>query len=125
VKPKEDSSIQRNEAFSESLVWAIVAVTVVGLGVTIGLMSVMKKVVNFSNDIILAFTALCFLSFIAVDIVFIWLLLRPAFSMRRIPNKSQELRTTHLGELGPRILPEASPTVTEHTTRTLEKAETK
>jgi hypothetical protein len=52
------SAARPKEAPQESLVWAIVAVTVVGLGGIIGLMAVMKEVLHFNDAPIIAFSLL-------------------------------------------------------------------
>jgi predicted nucleic acid-binding Zn ribbon protein len=106
----------------ESLVWAIVVVTVVGLGGIIGLMAVMKEALHFNDNLIVAFSLLFFLTFLAVDGAFLSLLLRSEvgagfperFPQTRIPS------TNDLGEPRPSALAEPASSVTEHTTRTMD-----
>jgi hypothetical protein len=110
------------EAPQESLVWATAVVTIVGLGGLIGLMAVMKQALHFPDLLIVLFSLLYFLTFLGVDISFIWILLRqksgwrPAkgFIRRNVPS------TNELAGMQPRSLAEPSASVTEHTTRTMD-----
>ena len=119
---KDRSAARPKEAPQESLVWAIVAVTVVGLGGIIGLMAVMKEVLHFNDAQIMAFSLLFFLAFLGVDAVFIWLLLRSKFgggygewmAQQKAPS------TIELSEARARVLPEPASSITEHTTRTMD-----
>ncbi len=105
----------------ESLIWAIASVTIVGLGVTIGMMAVMKEVLHFNDSLIVAFSLLTFLTFLGVDAVFVWVLLRSMRGAKEVSVKS--LSTKGLDEAPMRVLPEPSLSVTEHTTRTLDRVE--
>jgi len=118
------SSPKLSATSMESLVWAIAAVTIVGMGAVIGLMAVMKEVLHFNDGLITVFSLLFLATFIGVDVVFIRLL-HSKFGRRRIPGSTPrtELRTTDLDEPKVRNLPEPAPTVVEHTTRTLETAD--
>jgi hypothetical protein len=110
----------------ESLVWALSVVTIVGIGAVIGLMAVMKEVVHFHEGLIIAFSLLAFLTFMGVDSVIIWLLLRPRRDARESFRAQQrELTTNELGKSVARVLPEPSFSVTDHTTHTLEPVEGK
>lgn len=114
------------EASAESLVWAIVAVFVVGLGCIIGLMAVMKNELHLNDGLLIFFSLLSFALMISVEAVFIWLLI----SRSRRGNKwvkelaKKEKETKELGAAPPRVLGEPTPmplaSVTEHTTRTFE-----
>lgn len=56
----------------------LTSVSIVGIGAVMGLMAVMKEVVHINNNgLIIAFSLLVFLTFLGVDSVIIWLLLRP------------------------------------------------
>jgi hypothetical protein len=127
LNAKEQSVSGSSELSPDSLVWAIAAVTIVGLGTVIGLMAVMKEVVHFNEGIIMAFTLLCFLTSLGIDSVFIWLLLRSQKSVRQAGQAGdkiqlKELTTKELAETQARALNEVAPSLTEHTTRTLEPA---
>ena len=117
----------RLDSSQESLVWAMSVVTILGVGVVIGLMAVMKEVVHFNDDLILAFALLAFLAFLGVDSVIVWLLLRPRRDRRKASVAAQEKRltTNELEESKGRLLPEPLFRVTDHTTHTLEPAERK
>ena len=118
----KDARVTPSELFPESLIWAIVTVFVVGLGGTIGMLAVMKEVVNFQPGLILAFTLLSFLTMFAVEGVLIWLLM----SRKRgatDANETERLKpraTKELGVAQEPAPPEPALSVTEHTTRTLE-----
>ena len=121
-----DVAARQSEALPESLIWAIVSVFVVGMGTTIGLMAMLKQLLDLNNGIIIAFGLLCFTLMIAVESVFIYLLLRrrkagakeaggderPAARATKELDAAREVRT----------LPEPVPSVTEQTTRTFEPA---
>lgn len=113
----------------ESLIWAIVAVSVGGLALIIGLMAVMKNELHFDNQLILLVTLLSFLPLLAAEIVFIWMMIkssRHAKHREPIPGPASELRgtaTKELGEARERFLNEPALSVTEQTTRTLEAVE--
>jgi len=66
---------RRAEALPESLIWAIVAVFVVGMGTIIGLMAMLKQLLDLGQGIVIAFGLLGFALMIAVESVFIYLLL--------------------------------------------------
>lgn len=110
------------EATPESLVWAIVGVFVVGMGTIIGLMAVMKNELHFNTGLILFFSILSFSLMIAIEGVFVWLLLsRRRVGKAQIENKEKESHATQ--ELGPapaRVLAEPMPSVTEEATRTFD-----
>ena len=119
---KEESVTKPVELFSESLVWAIVTVFVIGLGVTIGLMAVMKDLLNFSQGLIIAFTLLSFLLTFVVEGVLIWLLLQNRRDAKEAGDTAllKEQTTRELDTAQARALPEPVPSVTEHTTRSFE-----
>jgi hypothetical protein len=108
----------------DSLVWAIVSLLIAGVGVIIGLMAVMKNVVNFHEGIIIAVTALSFLALLTAEGVLIRMLLGAwrgdRAAAEAVPPKEQ--KTRELIEAQPRELPEPPPSVTEGTTRAFEPA---
>lgn len=109
-------------AIPEFMVWAIVAVSVGGLALIIGLMAVMKTELKFSDGLIVLFSLLSFLLLLAAESVFIWLVVRSKAAAKEsaILPQSRELTTKELGETQLRALSEPVPSVTEQTTRTLE-----
>jgi hypothetical protein len=106
----------------ENLVWAMVAVFVVGLGGTIGLMAVMADVFGKNNlGLIIAFTLLSFILTVAVESVLIWTLLRRrGASGQADGERLKQAGTKELVSPQPLTLPEPLPSVTEHTTRTFQ-----
>jgi uncharacterized paraquat-inducible protein A len=119
---QSESTNKPAESFPESLVWAIVSVFVVGLGVTIGLMALMKDLLNFSQGLIVTFTVLSFALMFAVEGVLIWLLFERLRSAKKASGTSQlkEQTTRELDSPDVRALPEPVPGVTEQTTRPFE-----
>jgi uncharacterized paraquat-inducible protein A len=105
-----------------SLVWAIVTVFITGLGATIGLMAVMKTVLDFNPGLITAITLLCFLLIFVIEGGFIWLLLNRKRSVKEFADISR-LKGQVRKELGEQQMqghldPQSS--VSEPTTHTLE-----
>lgn len=109
------------ELFPDSLIWAIVTVFVIGLGCLIGLMAVMKNS-NFNQGTILGFCLLILVMTVAVEAVFISMLLRR--NSQKAVDKTVVVGSRETNELGAarqQALPEPVPSVTEHTTRTFER----
>ena len=121
---KGDSVIKSSEAKPESLVGAMVFVFVFGLVAISILMRVMKAVLDLNVGQILAFTLLSFLIMLLIEGVFIRLLLRRSRGVEETGGTalSKERAANELDATQARALPEAMPSVTEHTTRTLEPA---
>ncbi len=117
---KGDGGAHPAELFPESLLWAIVSVFVVGLGIILGLMAVMKQVLNLNVGIILIATLLVFL--LAVESVFIWLLLIRQRGAKEVRGRKRlkEHATKELDDVEARGLPEPVRSVSEHATRTFE-----
>lgn len=115
----------QSQTLPESLIWAIVAVFVVGMGTTIGLMAMLKQLLDLNQGIILAFGLLGFALMIAVESVFIYLLLSRRRAGAREAGGRQEATgqtTRELDAAQARALPEPVPSVTEQTTRAFEPA---
>jgi hypothetical protein len=106
----------------ESLVWAMVVVFIVGLGATIGLMAVMKQVLDFNPGLIIGITLLSFLLMCTIEGVFIWLLMGGRRGAKEVSDLSRlkEQMMKELGESQKPGLPEPTPSVAEHTTRSFE-----
>ena len=114
---------QETELSYDSLIWAMVAVFIGGLGVIIGLMAVMKRVLDFNDGLILGFLSLIFLMWFIVEGVLLSLLWR----RRRDTDATASAATRAtileaLRQAQERTLPEPLHSVTEHTTRSLETA---
>ncbi|HEV2704387.1 MAG TPA: hypothetical protein VGV59_00600 [Pyrinomonadaceae bacterium] len=119
---KVDDAGQPPQWSPEPLINAITAVFVVGLGAIIGLMAVMRKVVGFDLNIILAITLLCFLLMLIVESVLIGLLLKVKRGAREASESERQKgqETNELGWTQARALAEPLPSVTEQTTRAFE-----
>ena len=121
LKPQQSGLTKLSASTLESMIWAIAVVTIVGLGITIGMMALMKQALHFSDPLIIAFTLLTFLSFLGVDAAIIWVLMRLRIGGKESVEKN--LSTKGLDKPAVRVLPEPGVTVTEHTTRTLDRVE--
>jgi hypothetical protein len=108
----------------ESVIWAIVSVSLGGLALLIGLMAVMKNVLNFGTALIITFTALSFLLILIAICVIIWMAVRAKSTAKQPIEKTEPKRETEtdLRAARERLLPEPVYTVTKHTTRDLETA---
>lgn len=118
---KGESGNKQAELFPESLIWAIVSVFVVGVGCVIGLIAVMKNF-GLNEGLISGFSALIFVMMIAIEAIFIWLLLSRSRRAREVSDTTpaNEHMTRELDAAQERLLPEPLQSVTEHTTRTFE-----
>jgi uncharacterized protein (DUF983 family) len=102
----------------DSLVWAMVSVFIAGLGVIIGLMSVMKKEMYFNDGVIILFTLISFLMMFTIEGVLISQLLRRNSRVKEVRDTSP--MKGEAGATQARALAEPAASVTEHTTRTFE-----
>src|ERR1044072_3055849 len=101
----------KSDDITKNLLFFMTAVFVFGLVAIIFLMMALKMVFGPENlHLILSFTLLSFLIMLAVEGVFVWMLL----------SRKKTQTAKELGETKARILPEPAVSVTEHTTRTLE-----
>lgn len=119
---KSESAAKASETFPESIAWSMVAVFVVGLGCIIGLMAMMKQLLNFGEKLIVAFSLICFLLMFVIEGVLIWMLLshKKATTAAGKAGQLQEQATKELGPAPARAFAEPVASVTEHTTRTFE-----
>ncbi len=118
---KSDNAIKSSEVKPDALIQAMVAVFVCGLGAIIGLMVVMKNVLDLNVWPILAFTLLSFMIMIMIEGV----LIRQLRGKRGAWEAGDTMRlkgqaTKELDAAQGRVLPEPVPSVTEHTTRAFE-----
>ena len=123
-RAKGDGVSKSSEVKPELLVAAIAAVFIFGLGAIIALMMALKMVFpeHENMGLIIFFTLLSFLIMLAVEGVFIRMLL----GRKRRAKEAEDTEhlkgqtTKELAEAKARLLPEPALSVTEHTTRTLE-----
>ena len=115
---KSDNVIKSSEVKPEFLVAGMVVLLVFGFVALMFLMMAMKMA-GFNEGQILAFTILSFLMMLLVEGVFIWKLLGRKRDAKETGDTalSKEQTTKELGVAQARGLPEAMPSVTEHTTR--------
>lgn len=109
----------------DSLIWAIVSVFVGGIGVLIGLLAMMKNLLEFHQGLLMFFSLLTFALITAIEAVFIWMLFSRNRPTRRAPELEHEHRATkELEEAPARMLadPIPMPSVTEQTTRSFDPA---
>ena len=120
---KDNGISKSSDVKSETLVGAIAAVFIFGLGAMIGLMMALKMVFGAENmSLVIAFTFLSFLIMLGVEGVFIGMLLSRRKGAREAGNTERQT-ARELSEAKARMLPERPSSVTEHTTRTLEPAD--
>src|SRR5881394_3955814 len=119
---KNDDSGKAPAVKPETLVAAMVFAFVFGLGAITVLMGVMKAVLHLEDGLILAFAMICFLTLLSFEAVFIRLLFRRGRNSETGSERPEFKRqaTTELDAAAPRVLPDAIPSVTEHTTRAFE-----
>jgi hypothetical protein len=120
---KDDSLIKTTELRAESLIIsAMVGLFVLGLLAIAVLMGVMKAVLDLNAGQILGFATVSFLIMLLIEGVLIWRLSRRKRGAEGTGDTalSKKHTTQELDAAQARGLPEAMPSVTEHTTRTLE-----
>src|SRR5215216_1071939 len=115
---KGDSVVKSSEVKPASLIWGMVAVLVFGF-VAIVFLLMSMKMVGLNVGQILAFTILSFLIMLLVEGVFIWQLLRRRHGAEETGDTAllKEQAPKELDAAQARVLREAMPSVTEHTTR--------
>ncbi len=119
----KSESGKASELSPESLVRAIVSIFVLGLGAIIALVAAMKKL-DFNEGLINAFLLFSFLLLVVIEGVFIWLLVsgkKRAKGTSDIEQLAGQQETKDLYTPPARMLAEPMPSVTEQTTRPLEK----
>src|SRR5213083_1639309 len=122
-RAKGDGVTKSSELKPETLVAAIAAVFIFGLGAIIGLMAAMKYVFNQRDDLglIIFFTSLSFLIMVAVEGAFIRMLFGRKRSAEAGDTRTfEEQAAKELDDAKARVHPQPASSVTDHTTRTLE-----
>ena len=124
LSAKDRSATPMSPTMPESIIWAIVAISLGGLALLIGLMAVMKNVLNFGTELIITFTALSFLLIGLAFCVVIWMAARTKIGAKQSVEKAEPKGDTvrELDVAQPLAFPEPVLSVTEHTTRGLETA---
>lgn len=118
-----------SEVKPETLVGAISAVFIFGLGAIIGLAMALKMVFPQPDNLglIIFFTLISFLIMLGVESVFIWMLLGRKIGAKEADDAKRLKKQTakELDEAKVGMLAEPAFSVTEHTTRTLEPVKVK
>jgi len=124
LSAKDRSANKVSATLPESIIWAMVSVSLGGLALLIGLMAVMKDVLHFSNELIITFTTLSFLLLVVANSVVIWMAVRTRNSAKQAAEKTEPSGVTarELDAAQPHLLSEPMLSVTDHTTRTLDTA---
>ncbi|HEX8367177.1 MAG TPA: hypothetical protein VF604_01300 [Pyrinomonadaceae bacterium] len=126
---RADDADKLSESSFNLLVAAVLGIPIAGLGIIIGLMSVMKDKLGFSSEIIIAFVLGAFVLLFVSEVALVFLLLQRARIVRKETGDNSRLKeNTQLPEVvmkgldaaKTRDLVEPVPTVTEGTTRSLE-----
>ena len=118
---KVDSLVKSAEVKPGSVMWGMIAVLVFGF-VAITLLMMAMKMVGFNVGQILAFTIMSFLLLLLLEGVFTWQLVRRKRGAEETYDTAlaKEQATKELQAAQARVLPDAMPSVTEHTTRSFE-----
>src|SRR5262249_8947952 len=119
---KSDSVSKSSEVRPETIVASMVALFVFGLVAISGLIGTMRVILELNNRQILGFAGLSFLLMLILEGVFIRLLFHRTRGAKdasdAVPLAGQA--TKGLDPAQARALPEAVPSVTEHTTRSFD-----
>lgn len=125
---KQEETGKLSEASFNLLVAAILSIPIAGLGIIIGLMSVMKEKLGFNNELIIAFVGGAFLLLVVSETALIWLMLQRAKIVQKTDDEARPKDNAQLPDVvikgldaaKTRDLVKPMPTVVEHTTRSLE-----
>ena len=123
--PKRDEVVKQSEVNPESLLWAIVALFIGGIGVIIGLLAVMKNVLHFEIGLLLFFSMLTFFMMLVIESVFISKFLGRKSSAALEPAQLAASARVELDGVQARALAEPLHSVTDQTTRSFEPILTK
>lgn len=117
-----------SEASFNLLVASVLSIPIAGLGIIIGLMSVMKNQLGFSSELIITFVSLAFLLLLVSEAALIWLLMQRTRQIKEIGDNPQLKANAQLNEVvikgldaaKTRELAQPAPSVIDETTRHLE-----
>jgi len=123
---KREEIARSREINPEALVWAIVGVFLGGLGIIIGLMAVMEKVLHLNVGLMAFFSLLSFLMMTVIETVFIWRFIHQLKPVKQAePSALTEDAPRELGSANPKTLADPLQSVTDHTTRSFDPLYTK
>jgi hypothetical protein len=115
-----------SESSFNLIVGALLATPIVGIGLILGLLVVMKRELGLTEDLIGPTIMLCFLLLAASEAGFIWLMLKRTKGRRTPGGKTKKFVTNEadshrLTEGTQDHIPASVYDVTDHTTRTLDE----
>ena len=123
---KREEIAHPREINPEALLWAIVGVFLGGLGIIIGLMAVMEKVLHLNVGLMAFFSLLSFVMMTVIETVFIWRFIRQLRPVNQTePTPLTENSPRELSGANPKTLAEPLQSVTDHTTRSFDPLYTK
>lgn len=119
---KESSGNQLSEASVNFLIAALLGIPIAGIGLIIGLMSVMKKELDFPNDLIGIVILMSFFLLLAAEAGVIWLLWSRTRVRKETPANPElkEAAKKELSEARAEPISQPVSSVTENTTRSFE-----
>jgi hypothetical protein len=114
-----------SEASTNFLIAAMLGIPIAGIGIVIGLISVMKKELDFPNDVILTMAFMGFALLIFAEFGFLYLLVsrtkfRKAKDQDHPPRQLSEAQTKTLAEAQFQNMAAPPASVTESTTRSFD-----
>lgn len=115
---KLDSTEKRLDEYLDGLFW----ITVFGLGLILGGMALMKKVLQLSDGLIIAYVVLSSTAFIINFALSLWQVVRMTRNAGELKGNNQKLDTNDLEPAKEPLSLDAPPSVTEKTTRNMERA---
>ncbi|HEX5735645.1 MAG TPA: zinc ribbon domain-containing protein [Blastocatellia bacterium] len=115
---KSDQSEKRLDEYLDGLFW----ITVFGLGLILGGLVLMKKVLQLSDGMIIAYLVLSSTAFIINFALSLGQVFRMTREAKELKGNNQKLDTNELGPAREPLTLDAPPSVTEKTTRDLERA---
>jgi hypothetical protein len=124
VAGSDQPQIVVSEASQNFLLAGLLGLPIAGIGILIGLLSVMKKELGLPNDLIFAITMLCFFLLVISELAFLFVLWQRMKKPREIKVTTQYTPQAQIKDVDLKSLPEGYsqpiPSVTDHTTRQLD-----
>lgn len=122
LQKKTDDLIKQKE----NLNGLLIAISLGGIAMIIGLSAVLKEVLNFETQLIVLFVAVSFFAILAVEMMFIWQLIRLQRREALLKDETPRLSKAEAKALDEANTPMLYPTpasVTEGTTEVLQPVE--
>ena len=127
--PADDPNALAASSFN-LLLGVVIGIPVFGLGIIIALMAIMKNGLGFRDDMIFVVVFMTFLLLFIAEIGTLWMMIsRTKKPKVKSPTEPAAIGSRSVGEIEPVVMKglnastfEGIPSVTEHTTRTLDAA---